>query len=320
MTRYIITLILIIISFSTEYYASPIKLSGLELLQPKVTVQSALVPYTLSLKHISPESAKEHLQALFPDIKITQSGNAHRVVVMCPERDIKSIQKVIDSLDIPSKQLLFDVQIIEISNDYRNQYAGLLFNSTNGFAINYDFSTNQLNALSDLNAILSAMVSSGNARILAKPHVTTLETKAAQIKVGDRIPYTNTVFQNNSSTVQVHFIDTGIQLDIKARITSGNRIVADIDSEISSVRAWREFDDVQFPVIASRKTRSTVQLKHQETLVIAGLLDDSTHNSSSHIPFLGKLPILGNLFRTRYKETVQTDIVFMITPRISSEK
>jgi type II secretory pathway component GspD/PulD (secretin) len=272
----------------------------------------------MPLKYISSEAAMTHLQALFPELKFTHSEGAHRLAVVCSERDIVSVRKAVEMLDLPSKQLQFDVQIIEVSHDFRQGYTGLLLNSADGFSINYDFSNNSLNVLSDLQAILSALISSGNAKLLAKPHVTILDAKPAQIKVGDRIPYTNTVFQNNTSTVQVHFIDTGIQLDITARITSGNRIIADIQSEISSVRAWRDFETFQFPVIASRKTQSTVQLKDQQTLVIAGLLDESTHKNSSHIPFLGKLPWIGKLFRASYKQTTQTDVLFMITPRISS--
>ncbi len=318
--RFSIASLIILGIYAYPIYANdgPFKVSGLGLLQPAGVVPAALVsPYVVPLKYISSEAAIVHIKALFPEMKAAQSDGVHRVIVMCTDREIGFVRKAIDSLDTPSKQLQFDVEIVEVSHDFRDHYSGLLLDSVDGFSINYDFSKNAVHALSNLEAVLSALISSGNAKLLSKPHLTILDTKTAHIQVGDRIPYTTTVFHNNSSTVQVNFIDTGIQLDISARITSGNRIVADIHSEISSVRSWREFNSVQFPVISSRKTQSIVQLRDQQTLVIAGLLDESTHRHSSHIPFLWKLPWIGKLFRSSTEELVQTDVLFMITPRIS---
>ena len=88
---------------------------------------------------------------------------------------------------------------------------------------------------------------------------------------------------------------------------------------MSSIKQWKPQGDSEYPILSSRHTATTVRLKDQETLIIAGLLDSATQTTVRRIPFLSAIPILGKLFQSRSTETIQTEMVVFITPRLIPE-
>ena len=230
----------------------------------------------------------------------------------------KHVRRLIQSLDVLPVQMRFDVEIIEISSQAIRSVQSLLTSLTNGYSIGYNFSTGSVQSFDDLSAIIQASIQNGTARVLAKPQLISINSKPAEIQIGDRVPYVSSVFDTHGRSSQVTYVDTGIHLSIYPHIVASKNVMVDIEATVSAVKLLQHFGHDVAPLIANRQMKSRVLLRHNEPLVIAGLLDESNQTSQLKVPVLGDIPILGGLFRQTRHETIQTDILFIITPRLDN--
>ncbi len=272
--------------------------------------------YTVFLKNSDPVSLKTALCTMFPDQKIAFDARTRALAVDTDKATIKKIQSVIHSLDRPSRQIKIEVHILELSYLNMDQYKNLFSDLAQGFKVNYDFSQNKILPASNLSATLMRLTQTGQAKVVAKPNIAALDGQKATIKVGDRVPYVTSTVYDRTALNQVTFIDTGIALEISARVTSGDTIMAQIGSKISAVKLWTEFGGNKYPVLSSREAETNVELKNNETLIIAGLFNEEIKSNKTEVPILSGIPLLGELFKGESKEKMQSDIVFMITPQI----
>lgn len=300
-------------------YDNSLKLLGIQKERPTTAIKKT-IDYDhidiIQLNHLSALALKNQLTPLFTDALFSTSPNDQELIIHTTEKNMAKVLAVIESLDYKQDQVHFDVQIIEVSNEVSKQITGLLFNSTGGFQINYNFETQQINNITALTAIINGLIDNGEANIIAQPQISSLENTAARIHVGDQIPYVTQTIANGATSEQVNYINTGIELDVRGRVSSSNHIVAQINAKVSSIKFYKQFNDNEYPIISSRETSTEIRLKNNDALIIAGLLDESKRIRKSKIPILGYIPLLGRLFRSSSNIITKTDILFMITPRI----
>jgi len=162
-------------------------------------------------------------------------------------------------------------------------------------------------------AKINALLQSNQARLLAKPKVTTLNGKAARIHIGDQIPVVASTVSGGATTTSTEYKDAGIILQYTPRIDADGWISAALYTGVSTpvyvadLKAYR---------IAIREAETEVRMKNGETMVIGGLLDKSTVDSQAKIPLLGDLPLLGKLFRNSGKSQEETEIMIFLTARV----
>ena len=104
-----------------------------------------------------------------------------------------------------------------------------------------------------------------------------------------------------------------MKFDVSPTASASGVIAARIATEISAVNFDVQVKDI--PGISKRRAETEVNLRENETLVIAGLLADESTRSIDQVPALGDLPVLGRLFRSRAFRDRQTELVVFITPR-----
>ncbi|MGE4170333.1 MAG: type II secretion system protein GspD [Candidatus Margulisiibacteriota bacterium] len=277
------------------------------------------LPQTLQLNNSDPALLKVTLQALFPEVRIGADTRSRQLLAWATPEDWAPIKALAEQLDSPLARIVFEIEIVEVA-DQNNSLWKPFFNSlTDGFAINYDFESGKLLPLQGLQGALSQLITEGKAKVLAKPTVSTLDNSKSSIQVGDRVPYVTAIFQDRTVSQQVQYVDTGIALDITPKLNSKTTVLSNINATIINAKVWKEFGSGQYPVLATRKTDTTVQLENNQTLVIAGLLQEETKNNQTQIPFLADLPLVGGLFRGQQTETSRTDVLFLITPRFATE-
>ena len=186
--------------------------------------------------------------------------------------------------------------------------------ATGGFA---GFATN-LGNNRFLGALINAVQSDTNSNILSTPHITTNNNVPASILFGQEIPVStgealSNNFQNTFRTIQRQ--NVGIELDVTPQINAGNEVRLDLKQEVSSIAGPVSSSSSEL-IINKRQIKTTVTVGDGEILVLGGLLDDNERRTIEKVPFLGDIPALGQLFRSRTKSHVKTNLMVFIRPTI----
>ena len=116
----------------------------------------------------------------------------------------------------------------------------------------------------------------------------------------------------------VEYKDVGVKLEVLPRINEMDKqtITLVIKPSVSTISQWVESGNNKAPQISERSAETTVRVKNGETILIGGLLKNEEIKSIKQIPFLSKIPILGELFKSRSVERKDTEVVIAITPKI----
>ncbi|WP_396270751.1 pilus assembly protein N-terminal domain-containing protein [Ideonella sp.] len=241
------------------------------------------------------------------------------------------------------KMIMMDVKVVEFPTNLLRDI-GLKWNATGGAAIggiwspatfggrrdlditipgspslqglggsNVSF-TDKLNILSAMNlglaGTLNLLVRDGQGSILAEPQLSARNGSKATFLAGGEYPYT--VSSINGQTV--FFKPFGIKLDIVPQVDKNNMVRAVIDSEVSSLDT--SLSTNAGPALSTRRTSTEFNVKAGETMVLAGLLSRKTTSTIDKVPFLGDIPVLGALFRSKRFQNDETELVVFVTPTI----
>jgi type IV pilus assembly protein PilQ len=162
-------------------------------------------------------------------------------------------------------------------------------------------------------AKISALVSNGNAKILANPRVTTINGKEARILIGDHIPVLTETVADGKSTTTVQYVDAGIKLTYTPTITNDGTITAKVRTEVSTPTL---VSDIKNYRITTRETETTVCMKDGETMVIGGLIGSEESKTNNTIPFLSNLPLVGTLFKSVHNYRTETEVIIFLTAKV----
>lgn len=170
--------------------------------------------------------------------------------------------------------------------------------------------------------ILSALKNDRDSNILSTPSIVTVDNQTARLQVGQEIPITTgeavgNDFQNSFRTVERQ--EVGVILEVTPQINEGDSVTMELVQEISSIAG---------PIIASstdlitnkREITTTALVDDGEILVIGGLIDDQRELAEEKIPFLGDIPVMGNLFKQSSRERRRRNLMVFIRPTIIRDK
>jgi len=271
---------------------------------------------TISLKYIQAGKAAEILSKMMPEGVFAEGGRSSRLVIKCRTDEMTEAKRLLRQLDGKPPQIMIESRIVELTGSSLSSLGVSWANTAGGFKISADTLNGRLSA-DDITAVISAMVSKGEARMIANPKIAAADNTEASVNIGSRIPYAvpvNTASSASQWTVQ--YIDAGVSLKITPYIGSGGTISVLIKPEVSSVSEWRITPAGDFPVISTRNAETFVKVRDGETIIIGGLIDETDRENISKVPFAGDLPLIKELFSKRTDEMARTEVVFLITPRI----
>ena len=251
--------------------------------------------------------------------------------------DKKKIDGVIDMLVIREiRQIELDVVVADVSmtklrevgldifQNYRNvgfnsligsNAFGLLSSNTGGTStptLNVPPLTGSfsyVNAGYQLITLYRALQNKDIAQILAQPRLVVKNGKSGGFLSGGEVP----IITTTANTFGVIYKPFGVRLDFIPTITLSDRIDLRVFPEVSDIAAGIGTGTPSFVV---RRTVSRVEMKEGESLIIGGLLDQRVVKDLTKFPFLGDVPILGALFRSTKFNNKESELVFVITPRI----
>lgn len=162
-------------------------------------------------------------------------------------------------------------------------------------------------------AKINALISNGNAKILASPNVTTISGKEARILIGDRIPVLSETITDGKSTTTVQYVDSGIKLTYTPTITNDGTITAKVRTEVSTPTL---VSDIKNYRITTREAETTVCMNDGEAIMIGGLIGNEESKTSNKIPFLSDLPLIGSLFKSIHNAKSETEVIIFLTAKI----
>lgn len=170
-------------------------------------------------------------------------------------------------------------------------------------------------------AILRALNGDANTNIISTPSIVTTDNEEATLTVGQEVPFVTGSFTNTGSAggavnpfQTINRQQIGVKLSITPQINETNSLVLDISQEISSI-AQSAAGAVDL-ITNQRTIETTVIVDDGEILVLGGLLEDVLRESDQRVPILGRIPLLGNLFRSRKTDMIKTNLLIFIRATI----
>lgn len=161
---------------------------------------------------------------------------------------------------------------------------------------------------------LSALESSGNGEVIARPKVTTQDKVTATIQSGVRIPY-QAQAGGTAGGSTTEFVDAVLSLEVTPQITPDGRIIMQLDIHQDSVAPGTG----NVPAINTNAINTSVLVENGDTIVLGGVFREETTTTESKTPLLGDIPYLGRLFKRTNNANRRTELLIFITPRIIAE-
>ena len=159
-------------------------------------------------------------------------------------------------------------------------------------------------------AKIDALISDGKANILARPNITTIQGKEAVINIGSEVPVPTVSTTNSTTTTSIKYREAGIIIKCTPRVNEDGIITVKVHTEVSSPMYVEDMKAYRFQ---KRSADTIVRLKDGQTMVIGGLIGSDEAKQMSKIPFLGDIPILGNLFKHIQKSKSDTEVMIFLT-------
>lgn len=170
-----------------------------------------------------------------------------------------------------------------------------------------------------ISARLNYMVQNGTARVLAKPNLVAVSGGKAEFLAGGEIPVPTSQTQGQ---VTFEWKPYGIKLAIEPTVLEDGRISMKVAPEVSQLDYNNAVRVANFvvPAVTTRRAETQLVLGQGQGLAIGGLLQDSESRSIEKLPFLGDVPILGELFKSTKYQKNETELTILVTPRLVDQK
>ena len=250
---------------------------------------------------------------------------------------MEKVAKLIATFDRKSRQVFIEAKIVQVSlqdaSDFGinwdhlfqgiNPRFSLQMASTVGAPIGGSGANLVYRTLlggSDLSVVMHALQTIGDTKILSSPHIATVDGQEATIKVIRNQPYVEQQFESGTTNVigqTYKFVEVGVSLNVTPRINEDRMIAMEIKPEISDIPEWYRGDPQQgTPVVEKSVAETSVLVKDGETIIIAGLIRNERIDSTDSVPFLGRIPLIGNLFKYTSHNNANNELVVFLTPRL----
>ena len=173
----------------------------------------------------------------------------------------------------------------------------------------------------DYDVMISYLKTLGDVKILSNPRLAVTNNQEARIHVGERQAYitTTTTAGQTTTTVseQVTFLDVGLQLFLTPAINEDGYVTLRIKPEVSSVTgSLVTGQDNRIPILDTSTAETTVMVKDGATVAVGGLRREENSVDSQQVPFIGRIPILGMLFKSEQNRKQRSELLVLITAHI----
>ena len=248
------------------------------------------------------------------------------------------VRSIIERLDKSVPSVLIEVLIAEITlTDEEKTGFEFLFNAGVGsrdlvvgtidrLGVSASGLSFTLNSSGNARAVLNLFYKDDRVVIRSRPRLLVKSGETASIDVGNEIPLitqrTDNGTQVDGSTnvlQEITYRKTGVQLEIKPIVQANGLVDLQITQQLSEARPTATTSQAGSPTILNRQISTSLTLKDGGALLMGGLISGSQSSGQTGVPFLGRLPGLGRLFRTDAVQEDRTELVIMVTPYVVAD-
>jgi len=272
------------------------------------------------------------------------TGDNSLLILATPEQ-YESVEKLLQQIDVPPRQVLIEAQILEVTltgafasgvSAWLQQRGatnpasvpGSTASSSQTILGAFDGAITTLSAgmlvghSRQLFGLLTAQETSGRTKVISTPRVIATDSIPASITVGEQVPtlasqaVTNATSSGNSLFANtINTVSTGTTLSFTARINPSGVVTLQIDQQVSSPIAPAA-GGIQSPSFSNREVKTQVTVQDGDMIAIGGIISEQKTESSSGIPLLHKLPLIGGAFGNKSTTKSRTEMVIFLTPHV----
>jgi general secretion pathway protein D len=291
---------------------------------------------------------------ILPNVRITADVTNNAILVYANQESQRIVEQTIRQIDRPQRQIAIEATIAEVTlNDQLNygvQYflaskQGSLSNTITGVTSTgttaIEPASNAVNAAAGAllgrvlpgfnllvgaenspRVILDALHNITTVKVLSNPSLVVLDNQPATLQVGDQVPFstgTATVLTANNTVVStIDYKNTGIILRVLPRANSNGNVVLDIEQEISNIAAGSSSGSGPnlTPTISQRRVKSSISVASGQTVLLAGLINETDNKGKQGLPFLSQIPGLPDTFLHENRTRTRTELILFIRPTV----
>lgn len=170
----------------------------------------------------------------------------------------------------------------------------------------------------NLDMVLRFAEGRSDSKVIATPVIMTTDNTEARIQVGERraVPTTSATTIGGSVQSQIEFVNIGIDLTVTPRINPQGVVVMEISQSTEDVGGVSIIDGNELPNINTRQLNASLAIPSGGTLVLGGLVREDEREALTQVPFFGRIPFLGALFRNQSTSNVRTELLVLISPEV----
>ena len=285
------------------------------------------------------------------NVQIIADKDNNAIVILATQTEYAVIESAIRKLDLPPRQVLIEAKIARVTltgnfklglnfafqNGLRIATGNILSvnpaagnTATNPFAIsdatkfpagsgfNYAWS-HFLNGGDTINVIFNMLAQDSRTRVISTPSLIATDNQKSQIQVGQSIPtVTGATVTPGSTTSGIvtsnQYVNTGVQFSVTPRVNQGGQVTLEMDVELSSVADSTPVAGT--PAFNKTSASSIITVQSGQTILLGGLIEETSGKSSSGLPFLSQIPVLGAIFGEQKRNDNRQELVMLITPTL----
>lgn len=318
--------------------------------KPKQDQYQDLMIRTFYLSNAKAKDVVNMIRTMLESKRVYVDEHLNALVIRDQPVKLHLAERMIMALDHRESEVQLDVEVLEVDRTKSLKYgvnfakqagAGVVPPGfTGSLSANANpFTWSQLTSLGPssylftlpTSVLLDFFKQESNAKTLAAPKIRVVNNKSATINIGDKQPIllsttnvlpgqaTTGALPTTSTVTSIEFKDTGIKLTVEPTVNLIDELTLKLKIEITrlgdqvTLQASPEIKQFRF---GTRAAETVLNMKDDETVVLAGLIQDEERKTKATVPLLGDIPVLGQLFTSTTQDTITTEVVLTITPHI----
>ncbi len=309
-----------------------------------------LLMRTFYLSNAKAKEAVNLLRTMLESKKIYVDEKVNAIVIREEPAKLQLAERLLFAIDRREPEVQLDLEVLEVNRTKSLKYgvnfaklagAGIVPNGGGGSLSTAptNFTYSQLTSLGPESYLFTLPASvlvdffkqDSDAKTLASPKLRVVNGKSASINIGDKQPIllstTNVLpgqaatgaIPTTSTVTSIEFKDTGVKLTVEPTINVLDEVTLKIKVEVTrlgdqvTLQASPEIKQFKF---GNRSAETVLMLKDDESVILAGLIQEEDRKTRSSVPWLGDLPVIGNFFSSTSEDRVETEVILTITPHV----
>ena len=272
----------------------------------------------------------DNLQGL-QGVRIFPYEGRNAIAIVATQEQYTRIERMLVTLDVAANQVLLEATILEVTlRDELDRGVRWFFSENNSEFAFSDLASGAVASTfpgfsyifddQNINLAINALSTVTDVDFLSSPSILVLDNATATLQVGDEVPIATQsavgVLNPDAPIVNtVTLRDTGVILTITPRVNESGLVLLDIEQEVSDV-VPTVTSGIDSPTIQQRRIQTMVAVQDGQSLALGGLVEDSITQTRNGVPFISRVPLVGELFKSQNDTSERTELLIIIRPRV----